>query len=393
MLTVSRENGADPDKWTLYDENSKIWVYGTELTDIGQIFLSGGEVYADKQLSEVQDGRYTSEISDLLINDLQFFSALPAESASTYGNDKASSVTGKLYLRCDSGNPGSIYSSIEFAERPYIIALPTDGSNITIDNLCIKYGGAHGIGGGGITGLTVQNCEVAYIGGGIQLYNKTSDESYTPLRYGNGIEVNNYCDGYTVNNCWIHDIYDVGITHQQGGNYTSDRAFENISYTCNLIENCTYSIEYFASASSDGSHNLIMKNVNISDNIMRNAGSGFGADRNGGWNMSAHIMGWFNAANKAENFVIRNNIFDKAIKNNLENGNKINSSMILVSAENASYLPDFESNTYIHYDGASFAYYGENVEDFNESYFEKYSSDTNVSETLGDTAGKEYLAQ
>lgn len=374
------------------DGSTNIWQYATPLTDVGQIFFNGGEIYADKQLSNVENGEYATEIADLLTEDLQFFSALPSSAAATYNNSYASTVKGTLYLRCDSGNPAEIYDSIEFAERPYIIFLPTGSRNITIDNLCVKYGGGHGIGGGDITNLTVQNCEVAYIGGGIQYFSET-DGVYTPLRYGNGVEVNAACDGYTVKNCWVHDIYDAGITHQQGDNHTSNLVFKDVLYTGNLIENCTYSVEYFARTSENGSISS-MKNVTVSDNIMRNAGTGFGVDRiDGNYNMSAHIMGWATSANKAENFVITNNIFDRSIIDDLNDGKKINSSLILVSAEDTAYLPDFEGNTYIHYSGAHFAYYGVNIEDFDASYFTKFSSLISVESILGDTTGKVYLAQ
>ncbi len=392
MLTVSSENGADASKWTLVQGSENIWQYATPLTDVGQIFFNGGEVYADKELSTVQNGEYTTSVSELLTENLQFFSALPANSVSTYSNNTASAVKGTLYLRCDEGNPAEIYSSIEFAERPYVIFLPTGSQNITVDNLCIKFGGAHGIGGGNITNLTVQNCEIAYIGGGVQYFSET-DGVYTPLRYGNGIEVNAACDGYTIKNCWVHDIYDAGITHQQGSNHSKNLVFKDVLYTGNLIENCTYSVEYFARTSENGSTSS-MQNVTISDNIMRNAGSGFGFDRiDGNYNMSAHIMGWASSPNMAENFVITNNIFDRSIVNNLNNGAKINSSLILASAEDTAYLPDFEGNTYIHYDGAHFAYYGLNVADFDASYFTKYSADVSAENVLGDTTGEVYLAR
>lgn len=391
ILTVSSENGADASKWILMEGSDNIWQYASPLTDVGQIFFNGGATYADKQLSNVRNGAYVTEVADLLTDDLQFFSALDAGSVSEYNNNSADSK-GTLYLRCDAGNPGAIYDSIEFAERPYVIFLPTDGKNITIDNLCVKFGGAHGIAGSGITNLTVQNCEIAYIGGGIQMYQET-DGVYKPLRYGNGVEINKSCDGYTVNNCWIHDIYDAGVTHQQGSNFSKPLEFANVSYIGNLIENCTYSVEYFARYSSDGKYAVSMKNIIISNNIMRNAGTGFGSDRTDGtYNMSAHIMGWVMSANKAENFVIKNNIFDRSKMDDLSVGSKINSSLILTSAEDIEYLPDFEGNVYIHYTGANFAYYGINNSDFTAKNFVKYSADTNVSEILGDITGKAYLA-
>ena len=374
--------------------STNIWKYDTALTDVGQIFFNDGESWADKQLSKVSNNAYVTSVEDLLVKDLQFFSAIDPTKAATFNNNSASTVKGTLYLRCDSGNPGEIYDSIEFAERPYVIALPEGGENITIDNLCIKYGGSHGISGNGLNNLTVQNCEIAFIGGGVQ-YFTLSGGVYTPARYGNGVEVHGSCDGYTVENCWIHDIYDAGVTHQQGTNHSANYEFKNITYSGNLIENCTYSVEYFARTSADGKYSGLMTDIVISDNIMRNAGSGFGIDRmEGNYNMSTHIMGWFSSPNALNgSFTITNNIFDRSIKNDLSNGAKINSSLILVSASDTAYLPDFEGNTYIHYNGASFAYYGINNSDLTAGGFVKYVENIDVSAVLGDTTGEAYLAK
>ena len=110
--------------------------------------------------------------------------------------------------------------------------------------------------------------------------------------------------------------------------------------------------------------------------------------------MSTHIMGWFSSPNALNrSFTITNNIFDRSIKNDLSNGAKINSSLILVSASDTAYLPDFEGNTYIHYNGASFAYYGINNSDLTAGGFVKYVENIDVSAVLGDTTGEAYLAK
>jgi len=394
VITVSSENGADASKWSLIDGSTNIWEYDTALTDVGQIFFNDGESWADKEVSDVSNNAYVTSVNDLLTKDLQFFSAIDPTNAATFSNNNAATVKGTLYLRCDNGNPGEIYDSIEFAERPYVISLPKEGKNITIDNLSVKFGGSHGICGNGISNLTVQNCEIAFIGGGIQLFNQTNGV-YVPARYGNGVEVHGSCDGYTVENCWVHDIYDAGVTYQQGTNHTTNYEFKNITYKGNLIENCSYAVEYFAKTSEDGKYTGTMSNIAICDNIMRNSGSGFGIDRmESNYNMSAIIMGWHSSPNiSSGSFTITGNIFDRSIKNNLLNGAKINSSLILVSAADTSYLPDFEGNTYIHYNGSSFAYYGINDVNLDASYFTKYTEGIDLSAILGDTTGEAYIAK
>ena len=82
-----------------------------------------------------------------------------------------------------------------------------------------------------------------------------------------------------MDNCYIHDIYDTGVTHQTGSNHTAPLVFKDVSYVNNLIENCTYSVEYFAITGTTEAATMIMDNILVADNIMRNAGSGFGVTR------------------------------------------------------------------------------------------------------------------
>ena len=385
VLTISPENGADQSKWSLVSGTDNIWRYADDMSDVGALFFDDGESYAVKRCPDIVNGQYSYGIDEL--RNLQFMSILPVAQAVNLNNSTAPGILGKVYLRCDAGNPGTVFSSIEFAKRQYVISLPSNGENITIDNLCVRYGGAHGIGGSSLTNLKVQNCEIGYIGGGIQHYTQKAGDAttYIPTCYGNGIEVNTSCDGYTVENCWIHDIYDAGITHQQGENHTVELAFNNVIYRNNLIENCTYSIEYFAKKSSNNK-SVKMKDILISDNIMRNAGIGFCEQRtllSNGWNVAAHIMGWNNASNYAENFVIQNNIFDRCIYSNPVA--RVNSSFIFVAADNTEWLPEFKGNTYVHYLNSAFCYYGVVVDGgFSAENFTKFTENVNVYDCLKD---------
>ena len=366
VICGSGENGAYPDKWRLCSEGKNVWEYEKELTDVGSVFFNGGEGYAVKLCPDISDGKYEYGIEKLENN--QFLSSIPAADAVRLNNNTAVELKGKLYLRCDAGNPGEVYSSIEFSERSYIITIPYYSENILIDNLAVRFGGAHGIGGGFTDNLTVQNCEVGFIGGGIQSYIFNAENNiYSVVRYGNGVELHSYCSGYTVRNCWVHDIYDAGLTHQQGENHSVGLLFKDVSYVGNLIENCIYSIEYFAKKSRRNGATVLMENIYIADNIMRNAGCGFGSQRTmlkNGWNMGNHINGWqrsFNLTNG--NFVIENNIFDRVLKSDPERPAKQNTSLILASAGSAEWLPMFRNNTYIIEKGNQLAYVGLNLAD------------------------------
>ena len=145
---------------------------------------------------------------------------------------------GYIYLCSKSGNPVERFEEIEFLPRKNVISI--GGDNVTIDNLCIMYGGAHGIGSGTTANLTVTNCVLGWIGGSLQYY-----RDGRPVRYGNGVEIYGGCENYYIDHCWVFEIYDAGITHQLSSGGDSNCIMDGVLYSNNLIEYCTYSIEYF----------------------------------------------------------------------------------------------------------------------------------------------------
>ena len=395
IICGSAEDAAVKEYWIKADETKNIWRFYKDKADIGAIFFNGGKEYAARRCPAIADGKF--EYGTEILADMQFICLPDPKKAETLNNSTFSGITGPLYLRCDRGNPGEIFDSAELTERSYLVTVPDHSDNIVIDNLAVKYGGAHGIGGGYVSGLTVQNCEIAYIGGGIQSYFKSSDGGkYTPVRYGNGVELHTYCNGYTVKNCWVHDIYDAGITHQQGGNHSVGLIFKDVSYTGNLIENCIYSVEYFANKSAKNGATVLMENIRVADNIMRYAGCGFGSQRtleDNCWNVGTHINGWYGSENLTNgNFVIENNIFDRALYSSPDRPLKQNTSLILVSAEAREWLPSFNGNTYICEKGNQFAYRGGLVKG-GPVPFVKAENGLSAEEIFEDKNGKIYILQ
>lgn len=356
-LYGSPENGADPEKWHLAAGTDNIWIYEKEMPDVGLVVFNDGEEWSKKAVPSFIDGRYTvrgaadNKAFDFKteLSDLEIFSCCNKELKDGF---PARLTKGKLYLRCDRGNPGTIYNSIEFNICGNIL----EGGgckNVTVDNLCIKYGGSHGIGAGHVKNLTVKNCEIGWIGGGVQFYSKTNG---TAIRYGNGIEVYGSCDGYYVINNYVYQCYDAAITHQQGAGGTSYE-FKDIVYANNLVEDCIYSIEYFMSAPQDSQYTRVMKNLRIENNIFRRAGYGFGSQRPNE-NFATHIMGWWTSLNKAESFIIINNIFDRSTQ-----------TLIQINAEEKDSLPKLEDNTYLQNTDGFFGRFGFNNK--NTNYFSK----------------------
>jgi hypothetical protein len=60
------------------------------------------------------------------------------------------------------------------------------------------------------------------------------------------------------------------VTHQM--TTSKDATMNNVKYTDNLFEYCTYSIEYWLDRTSGTTPELMMSNIIMKDNICRYAG-------------------------------------------------------------------------------------------------------------------------
>ena len=198
----------------------------------------------------------------------------------------------KLYIY-SLKNPNT-YNDIEIGDKMGLVSIENGSSNVTISNITLKYTGAHAIwSAGNVSNITVSGCEIGWIGGSIQ----GTNDNYT--LYGNAIEFWNKSENITVENNWIYQIYDTGITFQGWG------PFKNIKFSGNLIEYTTMSIEYWCY-----DHDAAITGISIDNNIIRFSGYGWGAKRvyNG---RTAHI----NVGHAPTDYTnlrveIKNNIFD-----------------------------------------------------------------------------------
>ncbi len=231
---------------------------------------------------------------------------------------------GYIYLYYSNGNPKNIFDSIEVCPTQQIIKM---NSNATIQNWRVMYGGSHGISMNNAKNITIDGCIIGYIGGGFQ--SNSGFSQYT--RYGNGIEVWGECDGYTVKNCHIFQCYDTGITFQLTSTQENNYYQKNILFENNLLEYNNYNIEYFLQVSNRTDSK--MENVLIQDNILRYGGFGWGfysrPDREYGTNVMSFPI------TKIENFVYKNNIFDRG-----------SCLLIMLIADKNGKFPEFIGNTY-----------------------------------------------
>ena len=220
--------------------------------------------------------------------------------------------------------------------------------------------------------LTVTNCEVGMIGGSLLRF--YPDKFGQVVRYGNGIEIYGGCDGYTIDNCYVYQCYDAGVTHQYDNGGVNNISMYNITYSNNVIERCVYSIEYFNG--NGDNENVIRdgKNYKIVGNILRLCGYGWGQQRpNPG--ASTHIQGG-SSRNEYEKgtYIIENNIFDRGLDGLVRSG-----------ASHKAWGPVYRNNTYIQKLGLPL---GKTVGTAKLVF--DYVADITIADSLGDSEAEVY---
>ncbi len=387
---------ADPGGWILSDPEHHIWKWNERILDAGTLVFNHGQAHSIKLIPSYIGGRFVCrddesrpfDMASEMVRDLDLYWHFDENLTTnpTRGQDFPIPVVedslGELYLRCDGGNPGEIFDSIEALTRRPLIRVGSC-ADVRIDNLCLKYIGLHAIAAYGacVRGLHVSNCEIGWIGGTIQHYGGT-DPNYpeggrgTVTRFGNGIEIYGGCEDYTVENCYIYQCYDAGITHQvtvSGKPLT----MKNVLYRDNLVEACVYSIEYFLDTPEDDTESC-MDGIEMCGNILRHSGYGWGQQRHN-THTPAHIKGW-SYPNKAKNYTVHDNIFDRAAYR-----------MLHLVAKDAASCPVMQGNTYIQHEGGRIGQYGGNREVEPENYlFDEHAGETIV-KVFGDTDAAVYI--
>ena len=195
-------------------------------------------------------------------------------------------------------NPGRAFRSIELAMTKHVV---NQGGrhDVAYDGLWVRYGAAHGFGGGSTANIVIRNCDISWIGGGLQFWRrheKTGKLAY-PVRFGNGIEFWGDCRNCLVERCRLWEVYDAAVTNQG-----ADDSETEVTWRDNVIWNSEYSYEYW--------NRGLTRNILFAHNTCVDAGRGWAhaqrPDPNG-----AHLMYYHNRA-ATTNFVVRDNIFCRA---------------------------------------------------------------------------------
>lgn len=256
--------------------------------------------------------------------------------------------TDEVYMY-STQNPSQLHSVIELAIRIFVI----DHSNCsytTFENLDLRYGGAHGFGGSSTAFLTIRKCDITFIGGGDLAMNGTN------VRYGNGIEFWGDAHDNLVEQCFLNEIYDTGVTNQ---NHTQVKSQYNITYRYNVISNCGMAaLEVWNRPAASVTHNIRFLN-----NTCVNSGYGWGSQRPD--YSGAAIAFWHNEA-QLDSVIIRNNIFSNAQRTTyfIEDPTGVNGKII-------------DHNTIYNGSPGDTVYWNYGVAMFEGSQFSLYTSNTN----------------
>lgn len=303
-IYVSRMNYAKAD-WEKVSEN----LWRTEIeenSDIGIMVFNHGEAlgFKKKTLDDVK-------------NHLDFY------------------CEGNYVWLCHNQLPAEAWKSIEMGDLVHIFYMGSGTHDVTIENITMKYGGGMAVqGSDNVKNITVRNCEIGWIGG-----------SYLPnykdgkVRYGNGIEFWKGCENILVENCWIYQIYDSGLSHQGHGDFVQ----KDIIFRNNLVEYTSFaSIEYWT---NDQNRNR-MENIVYANNILRFAGYAWGEAQRPD-HPGYHILSTGKMDHKCTNFQITGNIMD------------VSARALIRCTSAVGTLPEISGNTYIQNKGGLLGAYGD----------------------------------
>lgn len=204
-----------------------------------------------------------------------------------------------LEMYCDCGNPGDCHKEIEIASAKELV-YGTNVNGVRIDNLCFKYVTCLAVKFGNSRDITITNCELGWIGGGVFASGN---------RYGNAIQFWHRGENIAVEHCWIYQVFDAALTFQGRG--TGKSFFNDVRFEHNLIELCSMNFEFWLGRRGQNSS---MRDILFANNIVRLGAYGWGGTQREKDKMGnqALFLSWNYHYDEMENFVCTENIFDCA---------------------------------------------------------------------------------
>ena len=322
-LFSSPENGADPSYWTKYGDTpdgGTVWIYHIDMADCGAILVNDDKVLSVKvtpnwngKYYETMDGDRFDILEDM-DKDLSFFS--PAESLLPDRGTGRVTIAGvirgsmgKFYMRCDDGNPGEVFDSIEFfvsETNDAVVNVCSDYS--VVNNLDVRFSSNVGVGMVNMSGSVVQNCEISYSGGNIGFYEDKVPECGGSGICGNGIDC-------TIRNTYIHDNCDQAVTLETGiSDLGVGSPIEGWTISGNVFRDHANQGVHFMDFCQNPDDVIEFKNMTVENNYLYQFNDSWSYERKiigvlpGGIDVIACIqIGDINKRLKCDNFVVRGN--------------------------------------------------------------------------------------
>lgn len=355
----SPENGSGAEKWSLLSGTDNIWVFYQALGDCGSIVVDGdmnritkAPVWWTGSQYVLQEQKNYDALMQMPAFDpskdmknLEYFNDIDYSDLGTQHPIYVyleSSREGNLYLRCDEGNPGEVFSSIEFCCDLYKGAVVWVANDCVLDNLCVRYGG-HAIENGDSKSV-VQNCEVGYMGRMIHTFYE--DET---IHSGDGI---NHMGNSFVENNYVHHVYNGGIavgelSFRADADYAQEERFSGF---CTIKGNL---LEYTSGITlinweTEASELHMFKDITIEDNYVLFAEACGTPSSDSSLAVLGNLV--FTGIdrplpNANENILVKDNIF------------YCSNNALILSGMPEQYYPTYSGNTYAQYAYAPFAYW------------------------------------
>ncbi|MCM1241518.1 MAG: right-handed parallel beta-helix repeat-containing protein, partial [Roseburia sp.] len=251
LITGSPLDAAQSEKWTFYGETEdggKLWTYADQLGDCGTILLNDSliarkayPVWNGTDYATNEGDAFTVETG--LNADLMFFSDLELSGYSLPVSVWTTGKSGTLYLRCDAGNPGEVFDTIELAVIPDATTTGEGGYN-AIDNLAFRCYSNTGMDCNSHDNIVYQNCECCWCGGAVKQYDQGNNKIVTTIS-GGGLLL--FGSDVTGRGNYIHDCENKGIAvvingNGEGGDGHASLERTDVLIEGNLIERCGASI-------------------------------------------------------------------------------------------------------------------------------------------------------
>lgn len=371
IITASSESGTGAEKWELvYEDESgmKVWKFYQDLVDVAEVVINGGEIVTTR-VYEFYDGTEylsctdydgwhmheecgvtllggTLPFNESMTEDLTIISR-PVRYAPEVNYMDCG--VGPLFLRCDAGNPGELYDSVEFSEYAKGIYL-SSADEVTFDNINFRYNGTafmKAFDWKVVEGTLIQNCEFAYCGGSVTDYFVRENGAYVVGVQGDGI--------YTVvKDTVIKDCYFHELTSTTGTYESSLADTEPESGTYSFINNvCVNTMGVRLDSSAVSLHSL--DKVTISGNYIWNTGQ---ADVGNFYYSEGSIIVMQNCYGEC---IIENNVLYGTVA-----GHPMNALMCLYLYDYEWFTeynkPTIRNNIYVQYEGRNwgdFIFHGE----------------------------------